>query len=76
MEDLWVDERMILKRIFKKWDVGLKWIYLTQDREIWPTLLNTVIKLGDLQNAENFLIICGTANFLKKGSVHWSLLVG
>ena len=72
MKDLCEDGRIILKWVFKKWDVGLKWIYLTQDREKWRALINTVTKLGVLQNAENFLTICGNVRFLKMGSTPWS----
>jgi hypothetical protein len=43
LENLCEDGRMILKWIFKKWDVGLKLIYLTQDREKWRALIKTVI---------------------------------
>ena len=34
-EDPGVDGRIILKCIFKKWDVGLKWIDLAQHRDNW-----------------------------------------
>jgi hypothetical protein len=33
LEDLGPDGRIILKWIFKKWDGGLDWIELAQDRE-------------------------------------------
>jgi hypothetical protein len=33
LEDQGVDVRIILKWIFKKWDEGMGWIGLAQDRE-------------------------------------------
>ena len=41
MEDQVVDGRIILKCIFKKWDGGMDWIYLAQDRARWWGLANT-----------------------------------
>jgi len=32
LEDIGIDGRIILNRIFKKWDVGMDWIDITQDR--------------------------------------------
>ena len=43
MEDPGVDERIILKWIFKKWDEGLDWIDLTQDMDRWRAFVNTVV---------------------------------
>jgi hypothetical protein len=40
-----VDGRLILKRIFKKWDWGMNWIELAQDRDRWRALVNAVINL-------------------------------
>lgn len=41
---------------------GLDWSQLTQDRDQWQALVNTVVKLRVLQKMENFLtrraIIC------------------
>jgi hypothetical protein len=37
--------RIILKRIFKKWNGGEDWIDLAQDRHRWRGLVNTVINL-------------------------------
>jgi hypothetical protein len=72
LEDLCVNWRIILKRIFKKWEVGLYWIYLTQDGKKLQAFINTVIKHPALKNAEIFLTICGTVRFLRKGSAPWS----
>jgi hypothetical protein len=40
-----VDGRIILKWIFKKWDGGMDWIELAQDRDRWRVLVNGVINL-------------------------------
>jgi hypothetical protein len=38
-----VDERIILRWIFKKWDGGIDWIDVAQNRDGWRPLLNTVM---------------------------------
>jgi hypothetical protein len=39
-----VDGRIILKSI-KKWDGGIDWIELTQDRDRWRAVVNAVMNL-------------------------------
>jgi hypothetical protein len=44
--DSGVDGRIILRWIFRKWDVeGMDWIDLAQDRDRWRALVKTVINL-------------------------------
>jgi len=50
METTWetqaLDGRIILRWIFRKWDVGgMDWIELAQDRDKWWALVNVVVKL-------------------------------
>jgi hypothetical protein len=40
-----VDGRKILNWIFKKWDGGMDWIELAQDRDRWRTLVNAIMNL-------------------------------
>jgi hypothetical protein len=40
-----VDGRIILRWIFGKWDGGMNWIELAQDRERWRALSNAVMNL-------------------------------
>jgi len=40
-----VDERIILKWIFKNWYWGIDWIVLAQDRYTWRSLVNAVMNL-------------------------------
>jgi hypothetical protein len=45
LEDPGVDERIILKSIFEKWDGGMKWINMVQNRDRWRALVNAVMNL-------------------------------
>ena len=38
-----IDGRIILRCIFRKWDGGMDWIELAQDRDRWRTLMNAVM---------------------------------
>ena len=50
------DGRIILRWIFKEWDVGvMDWIDLAQDRDSWRVLVNVVMNLHVPYNAGNFL---------------------
>jgi len=40
LEDPGVDERIILRWVFRKWDEGVDWIDLAQDRDRWRALAN------------------------------------
>jgi len=44
--DLGIDGRIILRWIFRKWNVGgMDWIDLTEDRDRWRALVNVVMNL-------------------------------
>jgi hypothetical protein len=43
LEDPGVDGRIVLKWIFKKWDGGMDWIDLAQDRDRWRAVVNAVM---------------------------------
>ena len=46
MEDPDVDGKIILRWIFRKWDVGdMEWVELAQDRDKWRALVNAVMNL-------------------------------
>jgi hypothetical protein len=42
LEYLGTDRMIILKWIFKKWNGGIDWIYLAQDRNRWRGLVNVM----------------------------------
>ena len=45
LEDPGIDGKIILRWIFRKWDGGVDWIDLAQDRDRWRALLNAVMNL-------------------------------
>jgi hypothetical protein len=38
-----VDERMILKWIFKQWDGGMDWIEVAHNKDRWRAVVNPVM---------------------------------
>ena len=45
LEDPGADGRIILRWILSKWDGGMDWIDLAQDRDRWRALVNAVMNL-------------------------------
>jgi hypothetical protein len=45
LKDTDVEGRIILKWIFKKWDGGMDWIVMAQDRDRWRAVVNAVMNL-------------------------------
>jgi hypothetical protein len=45
LEDPGVDGRIIIKWVFKKWDGGMDWIVLAQDRDRRRELVNVAMNL-------------------------------
>ena len=43
-EDLWIDGKIILRWIFKKWDEDMDWTNLNQDRGKWRVSMNWLMK--------------------------------
>jgi hypothetical protein len=53
-EDLDVDGRIILKRIFEKWDGGTDWIILAWDKERWGDLVKGIMNFLDFIKCGEF----------------------
>jgi hypothetical protein len=45
LKGLGVDGRILLKRILNKWDGGMGWIDVSEDRDRWWALVNAVMNL-------------------------------
>jgi hypothetical protein len=45
LEDPGIDGKIILKCIFKKWDGGMDWIDMAQDKDRWRAVVNAVMNL-------------------------------
>jgi hypothetical protein len=56
--------------------VGVHWIGLTQDRDKWRALLNTVMNLSVPMNAEEYLSGCTTGSFSSGAQLHIVIRVG
>jgi len=48
----------------------MDWIDLTEDRDRWRALMNTVTNLRVLQNAENFLTSSKPVSFSRRTLLH------
>jgi len=70
LEDPGVDGIIILKWIFRKWDGGLEWIGLAQDRDRWQALENAVMNLPVPQNAGHLLTSLEPVSFSRRTLFH------
>ena len=66
--NLGVDERIILKWIFKKNNGGLEWIYLAEDKDEWRAVVNAVIRFRvvGIYNGGKIPASWGTVSFSKR----------
>jgi hypothetical protein len=55
LEDRTIDAWIILKFIYMKWNGGMNWIYVTQDRDRWWAVVDAVTNIWFPQNAGIFL---------------------
>jgi len=61
-----VDGKIILKWIFRNWDVGMDWIELAQDRDRWQAVVYTVMNIWVPNYAWNFLANLETASLSRR----------
>jgi hypothetical protein len=61
---------IILKWIIKKWDGGMDWIDVAQDKDRWRALVSAVMNLRVPQNAGNFLASWGPVSFSRRTVLH------
>jgi hypothetical protein len=62
--DLGIDWWIILRWIFRRWDVaGMGWIELAWDRDKWWAVVNAVMNLQIPETAGNFLTSCNLVSF-------------
>jgi len=69
MGDLVVDERIILKRIFKILHWGAEWADMVQDRNKWRALVKKVMKFRGTLTAGNMLTSRETISFSKDSAL-------
>jgi hypothetical protein len=55
LEDLGLDGRVLLKWIFKHWNVSIDWIDLAQDRNRWRSVVKVAMNLRISKNEGKFL---------------------
>jgi hypothetical protein len=55
LRDPGLDRRIVLRWIFRKWDVGMDWIDLAQDRDRWQAFVNAVMNVLAPYVAERLL---------------------
>ena len=71
LEDLGVDGRIILRWIFRKWDVeGMGSIELARDRDRWRVLVTAVMNIRVPYKAGDFLTGCETVRCSRKNKLH------
>ena len=70
LEDPGVDGRIILRRIFRRWDGGMDWFDLAQDRDRRLALVNAVKNVRVPYTARNFLTSCEPVSFKRRTLLH------
>jgi hypothetical protein len=62
-----IDGRVILRWIFRKWNVrSMDWIELAQNRDRWRAFVTAVMNFQVPYNAENFLTSCKPVSFSRR----------